>query len=939
MSPSPVPTVDLTPGATADRVCLEYEAAWREALVSGGPEPNRTAYLADAGSDPEQLAALLNPIEGAYRRLRELIRSGAATLARQSIASKPQFGPAPPVPGHSQLADTLEAITPDKNLESKAGRLSFPETLDSAPQTDEEQPPRASATLPPGAVVGGYQLLGVIARGGMGVVYKARHLRLDRLAAIKMVLGGAHASTVQLARFRAEAEVVARLQHPNIVQLFEVGEHDDLPYIALEFVEGGSLAHIAGGRPQPQREAAATIELLARAMDYAHNHGVVHRDLKPANVLVTSDGAPKVTDFGLAKRLEEESGQTRSGTLLGTPSYMAPEQAAGLVHAVGPRTDVYAMGAVLYELLTGVPPFTGSNPVETVVAVMETDPVPPRRLQPGLSRDLETICLKCLEKEPAKRYASAAELTDDLRRFLAGEIIRARPVGRAERLWRWCRRNPGIAALSLAVLILLSTVAGVATTAVVRINAEKWTAEQNAAAARQAQSLAESALGQAETARSATEAALKQTEAARVEAENARKRADELVTVAASQRELALDALGGLILQVQNRLDDAPGSQQVKQDLLELALAGLKKLAPAAEESGLVDIRMAEGYRRLGDLAQRLGDLGLARQSYEQVNRITKNQAQSQPRDPQWMRAVSVAETKLGDLASLTGNRAEAKRFYDEARKLRVKLMDLGGPNSAADLAQVYVKLGDVSDPSTAVDFYKDSLRLREDVLKGKPRDGNAARDVRVSNYKLADIYLKTDDVAAARKHGQRAVVLAEALVKANPRLAQMRQDLAFARAKLGDVFRAEKRQAEAKKQYDEAVRLLEPLARTNPRDLTLQVTYALFLAHAGRHVDAARLADRVRNLAPKNPFLLYNAACTYAVAAEAAQESEVEQTPKHVKLVAAYQEAALSSLKAALDAGFADHDLIRADPELAELRKLRGFAEVARGLRDPTGR
>jgi tetratricopeptide (TPR) repeat protein/tRNA A-37 threonylcarbamoyl transferase component Bud32 len=333
--------------------------------------------------------------------------------------------------------------------------------------------------------VAGYELLGVLGRGGMGVVYKARQVKLNRLVALKMVLAGAHAGALQLARFATEAEAVARLQHPNIVQIYEVGEHDGLPFLSLEYLAGGSLARKIAGKPQPPRAAAETIELLARAMASAHERGIIHRDLKPANVLLDKDGLPKITDFGLAKRLEDDSGQTRSGTLMGTPSYMAPEQARGRTHEIGPHSDQYGLGAMLYELLTGRPPFVGTTLNETLFQVCNQEPVPPTRLQPKCPRDLETVCLKCLQKEPPRRYAGCEALADDLHRFLAGEPIKARPVGRGERVWRWCRRNPRVAALSAAVGVLLLTVAASLAVVAVRLGRERQAVAETRKAAGQ----------------------------------------------------------------------------------------------------------------------------------------------------------------------------------------------------------------------------------------------------------------------------------------------------------------------------------------------------------------------------------------------------------------------------------------------------------------------
>ncbi len=310
--------------------------------------------------------------------------------------------------------------------------------------------------------VTGYEILKELGRGGMGVVYKARQISLSRIVALKMVLGGAHASTADLTRFKIEAEAVASLQHPNIVQLYEVGEQNRLPYFALEFVDGGSLANWIDSRREPMAAGAAArmTETLARAMHAAHQRGIIHRDLKPDNVLLTVEGTPKITDFGLAKRLGSDQGQTQSGSVMGTPNYMAPEQASGNTRAVGLLADVYALGAMLYELLTRRPPFDAESPLDTLRLVVEREPVPPTRFNAKVPRDLETICLKCLEKDPQRRYQSAAALADDLQRFLSNEPIVARPVGLLERAAKWTRRHPAWAALLVVLLAVLA--AGVA---------------------------------------------------------------------------------------------------------------------------------------------------------------------------------------------------------------------------------------------------------------------------------------------------------------------------------------------------------------------------------------------------------------------------------------------------------------------------------------------
>ena len=296
--------------------------------------------------------------------------------------------------------------------------------------------------------VAGYDIEEQLGSGGMGVVYRARHRRLNRQVALKMIRAGSQGRPEHIARFRIEAEAVARLHHPNIVQIYDVGEAGGLPYFALELLEGGSLEARVAGTPQPERQAAALLATLAGAIHAAHGAGIVHRDLKSSNVLFTADGVPKVTDFGLAKRLDEEDNQTTTGQVLGSPSFMAPEQARGENRTVGPAADVYALGAIFYEMLTGRPPFKGTTPMETVIEVLHKEPIPPSRLRPRLPRDLETICLKCLAKEPHRRYAGAGALAEDLGRYLAGESIRGRRTSAAERGVKWARRQPAAAALT-----------------------------------------------------------------------------------------------------------------------------------------------------------------------------------------------------------------------------------------------------------------------------------------------------------------------------------------------------------------------------------------------------------------------------------------------------------------------------------------------------------
>jgi serine/threonine protein kinase len=400
-------------------------------------------------SDKNQLDPATEILSAMLLRWRELRQQGRGCSASELCAEQPELAP--------QLAQRIAAV------EAMERRLAAPPAPgDTAVVLTADEMVIDPFTVP------GYELLEVLGRGGMGVVFKARHLALKRLVALKMIRPGV-SDAEQLGRFRVEAEALARARHPNIIEIYEIGAVNGRPYFTMELVEGGSLARAPLG---PPRQAAQLVLELAEAMHCAHERGIVHRDLKPANVLLSVSDAsqkrpgerrsceaslnnvvPKITDFGLAKRLEEQ-GQTHSGAILGTPSYMAPEQAEGRSRQVGPLADVYALGAILYELLAGRPPFTGETAVEVLLRVVSLEPVPPGKLRPDVPRDLESVCLKCLEKEPARRYPSAAALADDLRRFLAGESIRARRLGPMRRGLRWGRRHPATA--SLGALLVLS---------------------------------------------------------------------------------------------------------------------------------------------------------------------------------------------------------------------------------------------------------------------------------------------------------------------------------------------------------------------------------------------------------------------------------------------------------------------------------------------------
>jgi WD40 repeat protein len=399
-------------------------------------------------------------------------------------------------------------------------------------------PAAAAAGSLVGARFGDYELLTEIARGGMGAVYRARQLSLNRIVALKVVLAGRLASAAEVARFKAEAEAVANLDHPHIVPIYEVGEHEGHHFFSMKLIEGGSLAQTVGsglwavGSKDRQTESARLMATAARAVHHAHQRGILHRDIKPGNILLDLQGQPHVTDFGLARRVEGGSGLSQSGAIIGTPSYMAPEQAAASKN-LSTAADVYGLGAVFYELLTGQPPFAAETPLETLMLVVQKEPAAPRTLTPSLDRDLETICLKCLDKSPARRYGSAEALADDLERWLHGEPIRARRSGALERAWKWARRRPAVAAL--AALLLLAVGVGV--------GGVVWQWQEALAARREAVVKAEDEA----KARIAADVAAGVADKARIAAENSEKAADrakgEAQNAAARETQARIDAV------------------------------------------------------------------------------------------------------------------------------------------------------------------------------------------------------------------------------------------------------------------------------------------------------------------------------------------------------------------------------------------------------------
>ena len=643
---------------------------------------------------------------------------------------------------------------------------------------------RPVASAPARPSVPGYEILSELGRGGMGVVYKARQVALGRDVALKMILGG-HGSSPQVqARLRSEAELVARLTHPNIVQIHEVGEAGGLPFLAMEFVNGGTLAR----NQLPPREVASLLATLAGAVHAAHARNVVHRDLKPANVLLTADGVPKIADFGLARGLDTDSRQTISGEVLGTPSYMAPEQAAGSLAGVGPAADVYALGGILYVALTGRPPFAAETPLATLLQVCHQDVVPPSRLREQIPRDLETICLKCLSKAPEKRYASALELSDDLNRFLRGEPVLARPVGTAEWIWKWVRRRPTTAALSVAVLAIVAIVLGaVARDFYYRVKLQ-----------------------------GKEDQVLERTKVARDAADIC----DQLID---------------------KSTDAEPGQDALQQESLEKILRIYLILAADTRDDPPLRQATARAQFRCGQIYRRLGQFGDAEKAYLEANRILSALILQNAEELTYRQDLANSFNFLGELLRETKRPEEALQWYYRAEKLQQELV-------AASDAPVYRKELARTESNRALALHQ--LARRDEALTGFGRAADLLRPVAAAlpaeptyAQELARVYLNRAVVLLekgqppeALKDFQRAIDLQRPLAQrfANP---DYRYELAVSLFDQGNTFVGSgDRENRAVAAYRESRALLAAVLELNPA----RVAYARQLARTGNGLGAA---------------------------------------------------------------------------------------------------
>lgn len=750
----------------------------------------------------------------------------------------------------------------------------------------------------------GYEILGKLGEGGMGVVYKARDVKLNRVVAIKMILAGSSASETMLQRFQTEAEAVAKLQHPNIVQIHTVGETEGCPYFALEYVAGTNLAAKIAKEPQEPAFAAKMVETLARAMHAAHEAKIIHRDLKPANVLLSTDGVPKIADFGLAKELEVDKGQTNTGAIMGTPSYMSPEQAAAADN-IGPATDIYALGAILYDMLTGRPPFAGTTKWNTLEMVLKMEPIPPGTVTTKVPKDLDTICLKCLQKEPAKRYATALELAEDLRRFQEGRPILARPVSSAEKAWRWARRNPVVAGL-----IALSQILFVAA---VILGVTSWILKGRAD----------------ENAKKAIDAKEEET-IQRVRAETNMK--------ALSKRE---DSLVGtfqfIVLTLEDILRTHPNGRALSERILPRTIEELNKNKVEMLNTAVVERTQAAALQRLGRIYAERNRPADADQLYAKAEEVMRKLLAQDPNEPRNVRGIAAITNERGDMAVRMGKVREADRLYQSALELRQEwakmpsnvdptlkptdapqsiaeslvllgksALRLGDPQKSEsryleaiaaykalpdtilntpkvqrelngvqeELARIQFKLGKTEEARKAVEaIAKDRLaRLKERNIPATRRDA-ALSLLAVGDHTI----LSGSDPTTAWAAYLRALPVFSEPLKADPKDYAARRDVAMTHFKLGVA--AEKlvtlpallgtvfTRALAESHFQQSLKYREELAKDGQLDSLSQFDFSIALARCGRIADAEKIVDAFLKQSPTDPQVRWYSANTLAMA------------------------------------------------------------------------
>ncbi len=631
----------------------------------------------------------------------------------------------------------------------------------------------------------------------MGVVYRARQKSLNRLVALKMLRAYDLDTAADVQRFRHEAEIVAELSHPHIVPIHEVGQHAGRHYFTIKLMEGGSLAHRIADYRLPildwktgkdehgnvwtaaqiakrQSQIANLMVSIARAVHHAHQRGILHRDLKPSNILLDADGRPHVTDFGLAKRVAVDNSLSQPGDKVGTPRYLAPEQAAGQRQAITTATDVYGLGTILYVLLTGQPPFGKETDLDILEQIRHREPERPSKINPRVDRDLETICLKCLEKEPQRRYGSAEGLAEDLERWVKGEAIEARAVSRMERMSRWCRRKPGMAGLAATLLLVL--VAGCA-----------------------------GVVWQWARAESAYSAEAIQRQRAQRNFSKARQAVEDMYTQAA-EKWLAYE----------------PRMEPVRRAFLLKALKFYEELTKEDSADPVVQVDTAMAYKRMGDIHRLLGEFGEAEQAYRRALAIFEALATEFPKAPDYPRALASTLTNLGLLLKDSGRVKEAENAYGKALELYERLADdFTDPLYRHEQAKAYhnlaVLLAERDRSSEAQPAYRRAISLHEKLADDFPANPEYRQDLAKHYSALGNLLVELNRSKEAIEAYQQAITLQEKLISHPLPLPAYQQELAMSYSNLGSVLAVMGQLEEAEKSFRRAAETCENLASKFP--------------------------------------------------------------------------------------------------------------------------
>jgi hypothetical protein len=771
----------------------------------------------------------------------------------------------------------------------------------------------------------GHEILDKIGQGGMGVVYKARDLKLGRVVAIKTIGDSPHGSRGRLDRFRVEAEAVARLKHPNVIPIYTIGEHQGRPYYSLEFADGGNLARSVAERPMGSTAAAGLIEALAGAVHAAHLAGIVHRDLKPSNVLLTADGTPKISDFGVAKLADGDSVSTLTGETLGTPSYMAPEQAEGQSKAVGPAADVYALGAILYQSLTGKPPFLGQTAIETLKLVVSTDVVPPRRLRPDVPRDLETICLKCLEKIPEKRYAAAKELALDLGRFQLGEPVRARRIGPLGRLSKWTRRHPWQTALAATVLAGVSAFFTLVYQYNSRLRSENRRAEANAAEARrnysEARSTISAMLGHFRDGRVAGAPGL--VDLRRSQGEDALAFYDHILSQEDSSDPVVLaDTIRALA--EASQMQYAFGHRALAEQNIQRALRLISVLrGKHTSELELLGLEV-DCLRKLGGYIEYPRRKDEARAIYEQVIPLAERLMSRQNGSPDSVDELAACHHTYAGI--LEPDRLDlAKVHLRKAIELRERPEALALPGMRYRLAQSEINLGVFLWQEKDYAHAESQFQKAQELLLA-PENGAQDRDRSFTitlgqlNVNWAGMLWELQSYDQAIKRADGALGRLESYIGKEPHDQEARDICLKLHGNRAQALGAVQKHREAAADWARVVALSAPPVTPNYR-----VALALELLQSDerdRAVEQAQLARRADGLAASD---LYNLGCVFSRAAREVQSDTSVNKEEQARRAASYVNDAVAALQKAAEAGFfrdpAVRDYAGKDPDLDFVR------------------